>query len=97
MIAWIFFRANSIHQAIKYIDEMISPSLFSVPQVFPVNVSILATLFIFSEWLQRKKEHALQIDNLKVRIVRWIIYYGVVFLILLTLNDSQQSFIYSQF
>jgi D-alanyl-lipoteichoic acid acyltransferase DltB (MBOAT superfamily) len=97
MIAWIFFRANSIHEAIKYIDEMISFSLFSVPQVAPVNVSILAVLFIFSEWLQRKKEHALQIDNLKVRIVRWIIYYGVVFLILLTLNDSQQSFIYSQF
>jgi alginate O-acetyltransferase complex protein AlgI len=97
MIAWIFFRANSVNQAIKYIAEMISPSLFSVPQVFPINVSILATLFIFSEWLQRKKEHALQIDNLKIRLVRWIIYYVVVCLIFLTLNDSQQSFIYSQF
>jgi alginate O-acetyltransferase complex protein AlgI len=97
MLAWIFFRANNTHQAFAYIDRLFSSSLLSLPQVFPFKVIILTTLFIFSEWLQRTKEHALQIENLKYRILRWGLYYGVVILILLTLDESQKNFIYSQF
>jgi len=97
MLAWIFFRSNNIQQAFAYIAKVFSPSLLSFPQIFPVKAIILTSVFVFSEWLQRNKEHTLQIDNLKYRIVRWAIYYGVVILILLTLNDSKQGFIYSQF
>jgi alginate O-acetyltransferase complex protein AlgI len=97
MTAWVFFRADSVGQAVDYIGMIFSRSLFTLPEVFPMNVSVLVTLFIAAEWLQRQKDHALQVDNLKFKIVRWAIYYIVVGLILFTLNDSQQGFIYSQF
>jgi D-alanyl-lipoteichoic acid acyltransferase DltB (MBOAT superfamily) len=96
MLAWIFFRADSINQAFAYINKLFSASLFKLPQVYPLKIIILTLLFIFSEWLQRKREHTLQIGNVKNRLLRWGIYYGIVFLILL-FAGGKQEFIYSQF
>lgn len=97
MIAWIFFRSDSIHQAFIYITRMLSPSLFKLPQVFPLRIILVTGLFLLSEWLQRHKEHALEIENIKYRYIRWTIYYSLVILILLYFGDSQQNFIYAQF
>jgi alginate O-acetyltransferase complex protein AlgI len=97
MIAWIFFRSNNVHQAFEYITRLYSPSLLSFPQIFPAKLVLLTGIFVFAEWLQRNKEHALQIENIRYRLIRWGIYYGVILLILMTLDDSKQSFIYSQF
>jgi len=71
MISWIFFRSNSISQAFAYLSEMFSPSVFTLPQVFPISMASLVVLFIISEWIQRKKQHALQIENIKYRQIRW--------------------------
>ena len=38
LIAWIFFRADSINDAIQYIIRMISPQLFSLPEVNAKNI-----------------------------------------------------------
>jgi chromate transport protein ChrA len=97
MIAWIFFRSNNIKQAFEYIAKLFSPSLLSFPQIFPTKLIILTALFVLAEWLQRSKEHALQIENIRYRLIRWGIYYAVILLIFMTLDDSKQSFIYSQF
>jgi D-alanyl-lipoteichoic acid acyltransferase DltB (MBOAT superfamily) len=97
MIAWIFFRSNSIHQAFNYISRMFSLSLFKLPQVFPLRIILVTGLFLLSEWLQRQKEHALEIENIKYRYIRWAIYYSLVILILLYFGDSQQNFIYAKF
>jgi hypothetical protein len=96
MTAWIFFRADSTHHALLYIKGMLSPTLFSFPQVLPKKTIIIVFLFIFAEWLQRTKEHTLQIDNIKYRFVRWGLYFGVVYLILF-LGGGGQKFIYFQF
>jgi D-alanyl-lipoteichoic acid acyltransferase DltB (MBOAT superfamily) len=97
MIAWVFFRANSVHQAYLFITGIISSSLFSIPQVLPKKVILITFLFILAEWFQRNKQYALQIENLKYKIVRWGIYYGIIVLIFLSFGDSQQNFIYSKF
>jgi D-alanyl-lipoteichoic acid acyltransferase DltB (MBOAT superfamily) len=97
MIAWVFFRSSSIHQANLFIAGIFSSSLFSFPQVLPKKVILITILFILAEWLQRNKQYALQVENVKYRIVRWGIYYGIIVLIFLSLGDSQQSFIYSKF
>lgn len=54
------------------------------------------SLFIFFEWLQRKNTHTLQIENVKNRLIRWGLYFGVVYLILF-LGGEGQKFIYFQF
>jgi len=59
---------------------------------------MLTLLFIFSEWLQRNKEHPLQMDSIiKYRPVRWGIYYVITGLILIFSGGSQPGFIYAQF
>lgn len=97
MVSWIFFRSVSIGQALHYIGGMFSFSLFTMPEVFPLKVIGLSFIFIFSEWLQRDKEHALQIESIRYRFLKWGIYYGIAILIILTLDECQQSFIYSHF
>ena len=97
MIAWVFFRSSTIHQANLFIAGIFSSSLFSFPQCLPKKVILITILFILAEWLQRNKQYALQVENVKYRIVRWGIYYGIIVLIFLSLGDSQQSFIYSKF
>jgi alginate O-acetyltransferase complex protein AlgI len=96
MLAWIFFRTDNIKSALIYISNMISPSLFSSPQLLPLKTMFLAFVFIFAEWLQRTKEHALQIERIKFRLVRWGIYFGCIFTILF-LGGGYQRFIYFQF
>jgi D-alanyl-lipoteichoic acid acyltransferase DltB (MBOAT superfamily) len=96
MFAWIFFRADSAQQAFTYLSRLVSPSLFTLPKVHPILISLLTMSFILAEWLQRRKEHALQIEKIGNRFLRWGIYYGVVLLILFYAGGKQE-FIYMQF
>ena len=55
------------------------------------------TLFILAEWVQRDKQHALQIDGMKIpSVVRWSAYYAIIIVAIL-LDGQQQEFIYFQF
>jgi D-alanyl-lipoteichoic acid acyltransferase DltB (MBOAT superfamily) len=96
LLAWIFFRAENTHQAFAYISGLFSWSLFSLPKVHPILITLLAMSFFLAEWLQRQKEHALQIENIGSRFLRWGIYYGIV-LIILFYAGGKQEFIYLQF
>ncbi len=97
LIAWIFFRAKSLHEAVHYIGRIFSMSLFSQSEVFPTKIIVLIILFILTEWLQREKQHALQFDKIILpKILRWAIYYGIVILII-EFGGIQQQFIYFQF
>ena len=97
MVAWIFFRADSLTSAIGYLKILFSRSLFTYPQVRPITTIILVGLFIFAEWLQREKQHALQLDGIKIPgAVRWGVYYCVIIATVL-FGGRQQEFIYFQF
>lgn len=97
VIAWVFFRAKSIGDAISYLAGMFSLSLFSIPEIFPKRVVLMIGLFVLVEWLQRDKQHALQFEGVKVpRPIRWGMYYALGFIII-WFGGSQQEFIYFQF
>lgn len=97
VIAWVFFRSETIADAFLYLSEMLSFSLFTYPEVFPEKTIIHLVLFILIEWVQRKKQHALQFINFDSPIIlRWGIYY-VVLIAVFQLGGSQQEFIYFQF
>ena len=97
LIAWVFFRAETVSQAVAYIFGIFSDSLFSIPEVFPKKIILLIFLFILTEWFQRNKQHALQFVEIKYpAIFRWSLYYCVVIVIWM-FGGNQQEFIYFQF
>jgi alginate O-acetyltransferase complex protein AlgI len=97
LIAWVFFRSENVASAFSYLKGMFSKSLFTLPQVYPVTTLLLILLFIVTEWLQRDKQHGLQLEKLKIPgVFRWGLYYSVIILIAV-FGGKQQEFIYFQF
>ena len=103
VLAWIFFRAESVGQALSYISGIFSPSIFSIPQFKgredALVVIILITLFMAIEWLGRKDEYAIQGIKGFIRSagVRWLMYSLLVFIIAMFLTVETTTFIYFQF
>jgi D-alanyl-lipoteichoic acid acyltransferase DltB (MBOAT superfamily) len=104
----ILFRAHSIGQAIDYISGIFSLSLFTVPKLpseffgsFPQKLYLLFKLlpifiFLFMEWLNREKQHGLQIDTTKSPVVRWVIYLAIIGVGFIC-GGRAETFIYFQF
>ncbi|MFT5256309.1 MAG: alginate O-acetyltransferase complex protein AlgI, partial [Candidatus Paceibacteria bacterium] len=94
VLAWVFFRAPTLIDAFQYLEIIFSSSLFTMPVV---SRSALVFLFLYMciEWLQRHREHVLDVSHIS-KSVRVIIYYGVCFAIFYFAGDLQ-PFIYFQF
>jgi D-alanyl-lipoteichoic acid acyltransferase DltB (MBOAT superfamily) len=97
-LAWIFFRAKSIHHAVFYISSIFSKSLFQLPTKRPSIITIfLLSMFIFIEWTGRENEFGLQKTGFKLpQLFRWMIYI-VLLLIIFIFAGKEQEFIYFQF
>lgn len=96
ILAWVVFRSSTIQQSAEYLRGIFSSSLLSFPQVFPKTAILTTIIFILAEFVQRNKKHALQIEKIKYRLLRWGIYFGIVLMILL-FGGGNQKFIYFQF
>jgi D-alanyl-lipoteichoic acid acyltransferase DltB (MBOAT superfamily) len=101
VLAWIFFRSNTIVQALGYISRIFSASFFSVPLVkidmYDSYIYALVVLFIIIEWLGREQKYALaQIMPNKPKVYRWAFYYLLIVIIFI-FAGSNQEFIYFQF
>ena len=100
VLAWIFFRANSITHAFEYIGGIFKPSLFEIPTL---RKSALATLILVAfllliEWIGRRNNYGIEKLFLeKPRFVRWVFYAFVIMLIALFLQTEESPFIYFQF
>ncbi len=95
-IAWIIFRADSLNNAIDYISRIFSSHFLPLPLSLPAKATFMSVILIFSEFLQQNREHALQIEKIKYRIPRWVIYFSI-FLLILFVGGGNQKFIYFQF
>lgn len=93
-IAWIFFRAESIGVAFDYIGRLFTPSLFTTPDGYIFKLIYPLGLFVI-EYLQRHKQHGLQMEKVPIYL-RYPIYYVLIYMIL-NMGGQQQSFIYFQF
>lgn len=100
LIAWVFFRANSLAHAFSYLAGIFSKSIFTVP--YFGNSKTLVTiflifLFIIIEWFGREEQYAIANIGLSwQRPLRWAFYYSIAVVILLSIGGEQQ-FIYFQF
>lgn len=94
VIAWIFFRSGTIHEAFVYLKGIFTTSFFQQPQLFPFTTILIVCIFVLIEWIQRHKEHPLQFQL--PQYVRWMVYYGLLLVIYL-FGAKQQAFIYFKF
>ena len=101
VLAWIFFRAESVGHAMSIISEIFSSSLLSIPafegkQRALIVLSLIAT-FMLIEWNGRNEEYAIASLGIKwKRPLRYAFYYGIMFA-LVWFQGEQQDFIYFQF
>jgi D-alanyl-lipoteichoic acid acyltransferase DltB (MBOAT superfamily) len=106
VLAWVFFRSESLHHAIDYLTRMFSFAFFDSPikDVWAINtgnhvfyLTFALFIFIVTEWVQREKQHALELDHIKIsRPLRWTVYYALI-IACFFMNGIQQDFIYFQF
>ena len=101
VLAWIFFRSSTLHQALQYISKLFSKSFFSVPHLkidtYDKPIFILVVLFIIIEWIGREQQYAIaKLFSGKTRVFRWVFYYLVIIIIFIFAGSNQQ-FIYFQF
>lgn len=96
VLAWVFFRAESIGDAIQYLNGIASLSLFSIPSLLTIKLAGLLGLFIIVEWIHRSGEYGLQLSERIPKVINWGIYYAII-LMILEFGGEPQEFIYFQF
>lgn len=97
-VAWVFFRAPDVSTALAYLQGMLEPSLFSVPELKQPLLIPLLLLFIAMEWFGREGEYALERMGLEwPRVLRWSAYSALILLMGLFMRTEEVPFIYFQF
>ncbi len=101
LIAWIFFRSDSVVDAFAYLQQLCTASLFTKPATIAGSTKervLLILVLIICEWLQREKAHGLEFKSERwlPSPLRWGVYYSLLY-VLFSSGGTQQSFIYFQF
>ena len=97
VFGWIIFRAENIGQAWAIISQVFSSSFLSIPDAKGITgFSVAICVMLVIEWLQRDRQHALDVENIPWWPVRTVIYFFIFFLIV-TLGGHSENFIYFQF
>lgn len=102
VIAWVFFRSDTIHQAFNYIIRMLSKDFFYIPSI-PRGINIFeyafviffVIIFLFFEWIHRNKEFGFQLES-RNKIFNWSLYL-LIFVSVFLFAGKHQEFIYFQF
>jgi len=99
-LAWVFFRAENLSHAFAYFTRMFSRTLFTPPETMPWEQLIMIALLLMVEWIQRKKQHALEFHpgRLNLKSLRWSMYVALLLIIYFFGNyGTEYEFIYFQF
>jgi alginate O-acetyltransferase complex protein AlgI len=100
VLAWVFFRSDTVGSAIAFIGKIFSPSLLSRFPTTHLQAYFIVPLacFFVIEWLGREDQFALARLGLQwPKPVRWSAYYGIFFYITWFSSSAPQPFIYFQF
>jgi alginate O-acetyltransferase complex protein AlgI len=101
VFAWIFFRAESIEHALRYVSDIFKqPESFLSLSVYwqYKKLFILIGLFLVAEWFGRENQYAFQNVALSwKRPFRWSLYIVVMLSIFYMGSFIDNSFIYFQF
>ncbi|NNC82288.1 MAG: MBOAT family protein [Flavobacteriales bacterium] len=102
-LAWVFFRAESVHEALVFLERIFTEFPASYHQIvsflyfIPTSTLFACIAFMFGfEWLNRRQEHGLEVARFKA-ITRRSMYVVVLLLIFVFGSFDKQTFIYFQF
>ena len=101
VLGWILFRAETIAQAWDMLCGICNSSLLSVPYL--INRTYYMPLFLclgvmlLIEWINRDKSHALDLSDIQNHAAKYVIYFGLILLIILFTPATPSPFIYFQF
>ncbi len=101
VIGHVIFRAESIGQAAAFLLGMVSNGIAGVSIIdsYGKLYILFALMLLAIEWIQRKQEHALQLQDIpffSTRLSRFALYLFIILLII-TFTGKSQAFIYFQF
>ncbi|RLD39899.1 MAG: MBOAT family protein [Bacteroidetes bacterium] len=101
ILAWIFFRADSISHALNYLSTIFSKSLFTIPSFEGMNHGLITLMlilfFVIIEWFGRDGQYAIESLGFKrKKIFRYAFYYLLIIALFIFMG-KQQQFIYFQF
>ncbi len=99
VLGWIIFRAPHMPTLLHYLEGICDVSLFAKPSwngkwQFLANCIFIMVMLVV-EWIQRNKEHGLQM-NINNWFLRYAVYFAIFMSIILRYNSSV-TFIYFQF
>ena len=105
VIGWIIFRAESMTQAVDYLSRMFTTMFdsFSFELSYGRKFLLYGIVLLLVEWLQRDKQHALQLPErgvLKYKGLRYTIYIVIMclsYIYYLAHIEDDNKFIYFQF
>ena len=101
VIIFIIFRSGTVLDSFRYITGIISPSLFTQPDLRVVNRMIMGSILlsipvlVITEWINREEHYGFK-KQPKNKVLRWAVYILIAMLII-NLAGEQQEFIYFQF
>ncbi len=97
-LGWVFFRSDSLSQAMVVFSKVFSNSLFEIPRIGAAEASTLKFILflIIVEWIGREGDYALSGLGRVPVVLRWAFYYLIIFF-LFAYNGEEQVFIYFQF
>lgn len=98
LIGWIIFRSESITQAFDFIYHMIANFHFTLPEYGKTTI-LYCFILLCVEWIQREREHTLQIQPIGIFRFRFVRYafYNILIIFIFFNQASGQQFIYFQF
>jgi alginate O-acetyltransferase complex protein AlgI len=97
VLAWIFFRAESVAHAGNYLQKVFSKSLWMPLQDVPLYTMLLLLAFLMVEWIGREQQHALEKLGRNWHRSMRIGLYLLITIIVLWFSGEEQTFIYFQF
>ncbi|MBU2939576.1 MBOAT family protein [Lacinutrix sp. C3R15] len=97
VLAWVFFRAESITKAVDYVSHILDVSLFSLPKIKPTYLILLILVFLVIEWQGRREQYGIARTFIRKHIIlRYSFYYAIIIAIF-WFGGNEQQFIYFQF
>jgi len=97
VLAWIFFRADSVAHAFQILKDIFSLKQSSVYIEYEQSIFYFLVFFLLIEWLGRNGQYAIhKIDTIKFNTIRWS-FYILIIIFIVFFSGSQQDFIYFQF
>ena len=100
---WVIFRAPTIYDAINYIGHIFAFSGSATSELSILNLPRVLTAIVVMltmEWLNRKREHALQFESSSVFTDNSVMRYSLYVVLLMSVcifSGTQSQFIYFQF